>query len=95
MITTHAQTRMQQRSIAPIAVDLLIQYGSEMRHKGANVLYFDKAARRQLKLVFGGTRSMRMIEPLLNTYAVEDGSSVITAGHRTKRLKRDCSRQRG
>lgn len=93
-MTRHAQTRMAQRSIPPIALTLLEQFGSEMRHHGADVLFMDKAARRRIADAFGGDRALRMLGPVLDSYAVLAGGSVITVGHRTKRLRRDVSRRR-
>lgn len=88
MMTRHASSRSQQRSIPPFAVELLERYGASCRHNGAEVLFMDKKARKQIASDFGGARALRYFEPLMNAYAVVDGGKVITLAHRTKRFKR-------
>ncbi|MBR7710987.1 hypothetical protein KCP91_16295 [Microvirga sp. SRT01] len=89
MITHHAQTRMQQRAIPALALELFERFASSMRHNGADVLFFDKAARKRITKAFGGQRACRIIEPWLGTYVVSENGAVVTVAHRTRRLKRD------
>lgn len=89
MLTNHAETRMSQRAIPPYAIQLLDEFGSEMRHDGADILFMDKAAKRRLAKAFGGRRALRMIEPILNSYVVVESGTVITVGHKTRRFRRD------
>jgi len=85
--TRHAEARLQQRAIPPILVELLERHGSEIRSGGADLLFFDKAAQKRLKRYLG--RSFRFFERYLDAYVViNDQGSVVTAGHRSKRVNR-------
>lgn len=85
-MTIHAQERLQQRSIPPIVVKLLEEFGSIERCVGAERLTFDKAARRRLSRHLGGER---IVEPWLNVYAVvADDGYLVTASHRRRRHRR-------
>mgnify|MGYP003348083374 CR=1 FL=1 len=78
---------MQQRAIRAEAVELLLDYGREaFDHRGGVVLYFDKAARRQLARAAPGAK---FLERLARCYAVlsSDGA-VMTVGHRFRRIGR-------
>ena len=88
-LTKHATVRTQQRAVPPLISDLLVDYGSSMRHDGADVYFFDKQSRGRLKRALGGHRGLDIIARWLNTYVVlgEDGD-VITVARRTTRLKR-------
>jgi hypothetical protein len=88
MMTRHATSRSQQRSIPPFAVELFERYGASCRHNGADILFMDKQARKRIAKDFGGARALRFVEPLLGTYAVVENGKVITLAHRTKRFKR-------
>lgn len=88
-VSTHAQTRMQQRGIKPDLLHLLAAYGAkEHDHKGSELRYFNKAARRRLRNA-EGAGVYRAIESKLDVYAViaRDGC-VVTVGHRDKRIAR-------
>tara|TARA_R110000751_G_scaffold71441_12_gene145038 strand:+ start:1715 stop:2014 length:300 start_codon:yes stop_codon:yes gene_type:complete len=86
--TEHARKRCQQRSIPDFMIDLLLRYGSCKRSFRADRLYFDHQSRRALVADKGGAREMKTIERWLNIYAVvSDSGQLITAGHRTKRLR--------
>jgi len=82
---------MSQRAIPPIALALLEEYGSEMRHKGADILFMDKAAKRRLARAFGGRRAIRLLDPVLNSYAVIADGYVLTVAPKTKRFRRDAN----
>ena len=85
----HAKVRLQQRAIPPFMVELLERFGSEMRGRGADRLFFDRAAIRRLKQHFGDRRSLRHVEPWLNVYiVVGDDGRLVTAARRTRRFKR-------
>lgn len=88
MLTRHASTRSQQRSIPPFAIELFERYGSACRHDGADILFMDRKARKQIASAFGGARALRYVAPLLDAYAVVENGMVITLAHRTKRFKR-------
>lgn len=88
-LTEHASRRMQQRGIKPETIEILSLCGTrEHDHHGATILYFDKPARQRLRHQYGSAEYKR-IEGQLDAYAVvaEDGS-VVTVGHRTKRINR-------
>jgi hypothetical protein len=88
-VTNHAQQRLQQRGIPPFVLDLLEEYGSEMRCGGAERLFFDKAARRRLAAHFGRTRDMAAIERWRNVYAaIGDNGRIVTVAHRRRRFRR-------
>ena len=86
--TKHARTRLQQRAIPPMVVDLLQQFGAtEPAGKGATKYFFDKVGRRRV-LAYVGTMA-KAVEPLLDTYAViSSDARVITACHRIERIHR-------
>ncbi len=89
LMSGHATVRVQQRGIPSLIVDWLLVYGATaFDHRGAEVRYFDHAARRRLEKEFGRQVVDRLGE-LLNAYVVVAASGfVITAGHRLKRVNR-------
>ena len=88
-LTQHARVRMQQRGIAPGAVEDLLDFGrTEHDHRGCEIVFFDKPARRRLARERGGHLDER-IARLTRTYAVLAGDgSVRTIGWRYKRIHR-------
>lgn len=88
-LTHHARARAQQRVVPPLILDWLIAYGATaVDNRGAEVRYFDHAARRRLGKVFG-QQVVDLLGRLLDTYAVvAESGSVITTGHRLKRINR-------
>lgn len=86
-LTRHAQARMQQRAIRSEALERLLEFGREaFDHRGAVVLYFDKAARRRLLRSGAGAKEL---ERLAGCYAVvsHDGD-VLTVGHLRRKINR-------
>lgn len=87
-LTQHAAARLQQRAIPVLALDLLWEFGSTARSRGADNLFFDRAARQRLARTLGH-EGLRRIHKLTNAYAVvADDGTVITAGWRTQRRHR-------
>lgn len=88
-VTQHAQVRTQQRGIPPLMMDLLEQFGAqEKAGDGAVKLFFDKAARRQLKAYSGPLA--RSLEEYLDVYVVvSSDDTVVTVGHRLKHIQRN------
>ncbi len=87
--TAHATARAQQRGIPPLVLDWLIRYGdSEWDHHGSQVKYFTRRSRRRVESAVGSEITRRLHE-YLDCYAVVglDGS-LVTCGHRYKRLHR-------
>ena len=86
-MTRHARVRLQQRAIPPMIVGLLEQFGSEFRSGDADIIMFDKAAKKKLTHAFGGPRGLKAFEPWLDAYVVmSNDGSVLTAGHRHSRV---------
>jgi hypothetical protein len=86
-ISAHARVRMQQRGISESVLERLIEFG-EIRHdhRGAEILFFDKAARRRLAARLDA-RALKAMERQMKAYAVLAGNGdVITVGHRMKRI---------
>lgn len=87
VLTCHAHARMQQRGVPPLIVEWLLEYGASEVSHGAVRRYFDKRARKQLASIVGHQVVDRLGD-LLNLYVVEGNGRVVTAGHRTKRFRR-------
>lgn len=87
VLTCHAQVRMQQRGIPPLIVEWLLEYGASEVSHGAVRRFFDKQARKRLAANVGHQVVDRLGD-LLNTYVVEGDGRLVTAGHRTKRVRR-------
>ncbi len=87
-MTRHAKVRGQQRAIQPIAIELLVRFGSvENAPGGVAKIFFDKPARRRLAAFAGPLASL--LGQHLDLYAVVgDHSRVITVGHRLERIRR-------
>lgn len=82
MFSNHASTRMQQRGIPPLIVDLLLLYGVEEHDgRGAVRRYFDKRTRRQLERHLG-RQVIRRIDDLWDAYLVEADGDIVTVGWR-------------
>lgn len=83
----HASSRSQQRGIPPVVIDWLIRFGdSEWDHHGGQVKYFTRRSRRRVESEVGSVITRRLHE-YLDCYAVVglDGS-LVTCGHRYKRI---------
>ena len=88
-VTEHAQERLQQRAIPPPIIDLLEQFGTAVRARGAERLVFDKPARRRLRRHLGGDRGLRVVERWLGVYAVvSDDGFLVTVAHQQRRHRR-------
>lgn len=88
--TRHALIRMQQRGIHADVVESLLDFGRTAHdHRGAEIVFFDKAARRRLAREHGG-EVLRRLGKRLRTYLVVDtDGDVLTVGHRTRRIRRN------
>ncbi len=89
ILTRHAQVRMQQRGIGADALDHLLAYGRAVHdHRGAEIVYFDHAARRRLAEE-RGEEIIRRLGKRLGTFAVIGATGKVhTVGHRTRRINR-------
>ena len=82
----HARTRCQQRSVPPLIVDWLVQFGAEVHDgHGAIIRHFDRAARRRLA-AYAGWNVVSRLSEFLGAYVVTSGGVVITVGHRFRRI---------
>ena len=87
-LSKHAKIRMQQRSIPPLIIDWLIDHGATSYDKhGAKRRFFDKRSRKRLMQAVGKT-VVTQLSKELSAYIVVSDESVVTAGYRTKRIKR-------
>ena len=88
-LTKHARSRLQQRGISEPILDCLLAYGRTVHdHRGSEILFFDHHSRTQLRREKGDA-VFKQLESKLGTYAVLAGDgSVVTVGHRTKRINR-------
>ena len=87
MLSIHARQRMQQRAIHPLMIELLYLYGREEQQNGSTMLYMDKRARDKARKALKDVK--QRFDKLSDAYLVEaDGDgTVITVGHRNKRIK--------
>ena len=88
-LTRHARVRMQQHGIGSEVLDHLFAYGRIVHdHHGAEIVYFDRAARRRLAEE-RGEEAIRRLGKRLGAFAVigADGK-VRTVGYRTRRINR-------
>lgn len=85
--TQHSQIRAQQRGVPPLIIDLLMQFGArEPAGNGAETIYFDKRAKKQLQTYSGGLMSKLSGE--LDVYAIVANNKVVTVGPRYQRINR-------
>lgn len=88
-LAAHARVRMQQRGIPADTVDLVLDYGRQVHdHRGAVICYLDKAARRRIERECDRGQ-LRVCGRALNAYVVlSTEGSVMTVGHRYRRIRR-------
>ena len=88
VLSHHARVRMQQRGIAPEALAMLFEIGQvEAASGGCQVVFIDNNERRRLSR--SGKARFRRRDQIASLYAVTDEhGTVITVGHRYRRLSR-------
>ncbi len=87
LATVHARSRCQQRGIVPAIVDLIVDFGAEVRSHGASKYYLDRKARTDLRRAVG-SQALRQYEQKLKCYVVVvDDGVLITAAPRTTRIR--------
>ena len=86
-LTDHARSRIKQRGIPEFIIEGLLTFGKAAHdHKGSEVIYFDRKARKRLRRLWGEA-TYRRLETKLDAYAVVgDDGAIITVGHRTRRI---------
>jgi hypothetical protein len=89
-LTRHARTRMQQRGINAAALGALLDYGRVAPAGGGrDIVYFDKRARARLARAGAVAPAKAEAQSTSKTYAILDADgTVITVGHRTRRIPR-------
>ena len=86
-LSKHAQHRALKRGVTPMAIDLLLRFGSrEHDGRGAEICYFDRRAKRRLQSYAGDL--LGKMDSILDAYVVVTEETVVTAGVRFKRLNR-------
>ena len=84
ILTKHTETRIQQRCIPKLVLDLLLEHGAiEHQHGGTELVYFKtkniERARKQLE------RTLKEFDKLRETYLVKSNQEmddiIITAGY--------------
>lgn len=86
-VSRHAQARLEQRAIPPVAIDWLLEFGQAQRAGGATRYAFDKRGRRRLE-GYLGTVGLKSPDKVFDAYlVVSDDDAVITAGYRTRRFR--------
>lgn len=89
MNTDHAARRCRQRGIEPLTVELLERFGATVHDgRGATVRFFDKASRRRMERDLGQRAVARFHEWTDAYLVVASDGSIVTAGHRTRRIRR-------
>jgi len=87
MMTRHAQARMQQRSIPPLAIDLLWDFGTCCpAGDGTEQYFFDKKAWKRISRYAG--RDAPSHSGWRDVYMVCKGDLIVTTGYATKRRNR-------
>lgn len=85
----HATIRSQQRSIPPMVIDLLLEFGkSEYEGGGVTKMFFDKPARKRVAAYAGSLAAL--LDEHMDIYAVVDQAKmrVVTVGHRLGSIRR-------
>lgn len=85
--TNHATIRCQQRGVSPFVIDLLLRFGRrEHDHKGAEIFYFDRRAKKAVESYMGGI--VGKLSEQMDSYAIVAEGCVITVGARYKKINR-------
>ena len=87
-LSQHASLRTHQRAIPELAIDLLMRFGAcERAGNGASKYFLNKAARRNLD-AYAGPAAAALNQHLDLIVVIGDDGTVITAAHRTERIRR-------
>ena len=88
-MTRHGQTRLRQRGITVDQVVTLLDFGSQQRSRGASRFFLDHQARARIAVEM--PQALRSLQTLDILVVLADDGRLITAAHRTKRIRRDVS----
>lgn len=86
-MTRHGQTRLRQRGITVDQVVTLIAFGHEQRSHGASRFFLDRQARARIAVEM--PQALRSLPSLDIQVVLADDGRLITAAHRTRRIRRD------
>ncbi len=79
LLTKHASSRMQQRGISELAIELLFEFGYTMYHRGTEVFFFK---RRSLKRLIKSKKcNQQFAEKVKDNHLVLGNGCVGTVGH--------------
>ncbi|MEZ5646023.1 MAG: hypothetical protein R3E94_03265 [Burkholderiaceae bacterium] len=85
-LTKHAAKRSQQRGIPELVIDLLLRFGRrDHDHRGAEIVYFDKASRKHVERYCGSL--IGKVNEHLDCYAVVADEVIVTVGVRYERVR--------
>lgn len=90
-ISKHAAIRAQQRGITSMVQEYLLEYGTEIYDgHGGIKRCFDKRSIRRIERCLG-REQVRRITDFQDAFLIESSQdgSIITVGHRTKRMHRN------
>lgn len=91
-LSRHGRTRLRQRGIAIEQVLTVLDYGREQRAHGASRFFLDRRSRERLAVEMPAALGSLCT---LDIYVVlSDEGSLITAAHRTKRIRREIQHSR-
>ncbi len=83
--TSHAQARMQQRSINQNIINFILAYGQYHRSRGADCCSLTKVSRERLRRDIGDKEYAAIERKLDAGVILSDQGSVITVYHRYRR----------
>ena len=86
-LTKHASARCQQRSIPPVAIDLILDFGAVEYHRGREIILLDKKGLRKAKRYLGKLLDGHLAV-LKDIYVVVAEGMVVTVARKTGHLKR-------
>ena len=87
-LSHHAEARARQRGIPPVAIDLVLDYGSIEFHRGREVFRLDKKGLRKARQYLGKMND-GYSSVLKDIYVVVDGETVVTVARTNGHFRRD------
>lgn len=90
-LSRHGSVRLQQRGITMALVVTVMDFGVAQQAHGATRFFLDKRGRQRLASEMPG--ALRAFNGLDIQVVVADDARLITAAHRTKRVRRDIQRR--
>lgn len=91
-LSRHGRTRLRQRGIGLEQVLAVLDYGREQRAHGASRYFLDRSSRQRLAVEMPTV--LRRLHTLDIHVVISDEGSLITAAHRTRRIRREIQYNR-